>query len=77
MLLLEVARSEGKASAESVMPVFPIVDAVADAQFTGDELTAHFFVEVEALREQEIVVAYVEEPTYGAQRVLHVVGGIL
>ena len=71
----ELAGGEGEAGAEGGVPVFPVVDAVADTQLAGDALTAHLGVELEALFEEEVVVAHVDEPADGAELLLLLFGG--
>lgn len=58
----EFAGGEGEAGAEGDVPVFPVVDAVADTQLAGDALTAQLAVVLEGLLEKEVIVAYVDEP---------------
>lgn len=49
------------------MPVFPVVHAVTDAEFVLDVAVAHELVNADALVEEEVIVAAIEEPSYGAE----------
>jgi len=63
----EVPRGEGEGHADGLVPVFPVVLAVADAELALDVFLAHELVELDAEVEEEVVVAAVDEPLHRAQ----------
>lgn len=49
------------------MPVFPVVDAVADAEFAAEAAGAHLLEEGDGKVHEAVVVAAVDEPFHGAE----------
>ena len=49
------------------MPVLPVVDAVADPQFSLDSLATHLLIQGYGQVEEKIVVATVDEPFDGPE----------
>jgi len=66
-LFLEIPRGERQREAEGLVPVFPAVPAVADAEFGADVLVAHFLVEGQGQVQEVVVIAAVEEPLHGTE----------
>ena len=58
------------------MPVFPIVNTVADAQFVVDTGSPHQLVHLHTLVEEEVIVAAVEEPLDGTHLLLRGIVGL-
>ena len=77
LLLSKVAGGEGKGEAEGLMPVFPIVNAVANAEFVVNPCPTHQLMHLDALVKEEIVIATIEEPLDGTKFRLSLFVGLL
>ena len=67
VLLFEIPRGERQRGVEGCVPVFPVVDAVADAELVVDAGPLHQAVDLDGQVEEEIIVAAVEEPCDGTE----------
>ena len=59
---VETSGSEGQGDTDGLMPIFPVVLSVADAQLALDALLAHGLMKLHIEVEKEIVIATVDEP---------------
>lgn len=62
-----MAGSKGEGRAYGGVPVFPVVNAIADAEFILHTSLAHGLMQTYVEIEEKIVVAAVDKPFHGAE----------